>query len=62
MPTPSRVVTALLASGIRRMMAKASAMTDVSRLDVGEPQFATPRHIVEAAAAAARDGATKYTA
>jgi aspartate aminotransferase/aminotransferase len=59
-PTPSSVVTALPASGIRRMMAKASAMEDVSRLDVGEPQFATPAHIVEAASAAARQGATKY--
>lgn len=59
-PTPSSVVTALPASGIRRMMAKASAMEGVARLDVGEPQFATPAHIVEAACAAARAGATKY--
>jgi aspartate/methionine/tyrosine aminotransferase len=59
-PTPSSVVTALPASGIRRMMAKASAMEDVARLDVGEPQFATPAHIVEAACAAAQAGATKY--
>ena len=62
MPTPSSVVTALPASGIRRMMAKASAMSDVARLDVGEPQFATPAHIVEAAFSAATHGATKYTA
>ena len=61
MPTPSSVVTALPASGIRRMMAKASAMSDVARLDVGEPQFATPAHIVEAASTAAAHGATKYT-
>ena len=59
-PTPSRVVTALPASGIRRMMAKASAMENVARLDVGEPQFATPPHIVEAACRAASQGATKY--
>ena len=59
-PTPSSVVTALPASGIRRMMAKASAMENVARLDVGEPQFATPPHIVEAACLAARQGATKY--
>lgn len=62
MPTPSSVVTALPASGIRRMMAKASAMPGVARLDVGEPQFATPAHIVDAAFEAARGGATKYTA
>jgi aspartate aminotransferase/aminotransferase len=60
MPTPSSVVTALPASGIRRMMAKAAAMEGVSRLDVGEPQFATPAHIVEAASAAASRGATRY--
>jgi aspartate aminotransferase/aminotransferase len=60
MLTPSSVVTALPASGIRRMMAKASAMSDVVRLDVGEPQFRTPAHIVEAACAAARQGMTRY--
>jgi aspartate/methionine/tyrosine aminotransferase len=59
-PQPSSIVTALPASGIRRMMAKAAAMEGVSRLDVGEPQFATPAHIVEAAALAAEQGATKY--
>jgi aspartate aminotransferase/aminotransferase len=60
MPTPSSVVTALPASGIRRMMARASAVSDVARLDVGEPQFATPAPIVEAACAAARQGMTRY--
>ena len=58
--TPSSVVTALPASGIRRMMAKASAFEGVARLDVGEPQFATPPYIVEAACLAASQGATKY--
>ena len=60
MPTPSSVVTALPASGIRRMMAKAGAMSGVARLDVGEPQFRTPAHIVEAACAATRQGMTRY--
>lgn len=59
-PTPSSIVTTLPASGIRRMMAKAAAMEDVVRLDVGEPQFATPAHIVETASLAAAQGATKY--
>ena len=48
-PTPSSVVTALPASGIRRMMAKASSMENVSRLDVGEPfrpQRLTPRPMI----------------
>jgi aspartate/methionine/tyrosine aminotransferase len=34
---------------------------DVIHLEVGEPDFPTPPHIVEAAAAAARAGQTKYT-
>ena len=34
---------------------------DIVRLEVGEPDFDTPAHVVEAAAAAARDGATHYT-
>ncbi|WP_317987396.1 pyridoxal phosphate-dependent aminotransferase [Haloprofundus halobius] len=34
---------------------------DLVRLEIGEPDFDTPEHIVEAAAAAARDGATHYT-
>lgn len=33
---------------------------DVLRLEVGEPNFPTPAHAVEAAAQAARDGHTKY--
>jgi aspartate aminotransferase len=32
----------------------------IARLDVGEPHFPTPPHIVDAAHAAMRDGATKY--
>jgi aspartate/methionine/tyrosine aminotransferase len=34
---------------------------DAIHLEVGEPGFPTPAHIVEAAAQAARDGHTKYT-
>ena len=34
---------------------------DVISLAVGEPDFPTPPHVVEAAAAAVRDGATRYT-
>jgi aspartate/methionine/tyrosine aminotransferase len=35
---------------------------DVIRLETGEPDFPTPPHVVEAAARAAADGFTKYTA
>jgi len=34
---------------------------DLIRLEVGEPDFDTPEHVVEAAAEAARGGATHYT-
>ncbi|HEX5831412.1 MAG TPA: pyridoxal phosphate-dependent aminotransferase [Gemmatimonadaceae bacterium] len=35
---------------------------DVVRLDIGEPDFPTPPHIVEAGVRALRDGATRYVA
>lgn len=38
------------------------AAKDVIHLEVGEPNFPTPPHIVEAAARAARGGQTKYVA
>lgn len=38
-----------------------AADRDLVRLEVGEPDFDTPEHVIEAAAAAARDGATHYT-
>jgi aspartate aminotransferase len=34
---------------------------DLVRLEVGEPDFDTPEHVIEAAASAARDGETHYT-
>jgi len=49
-------------SGIRRITNLAVAVPDCIRLEVGEPNFPTPPHIVEAAGKAARDGFTRYTA
>jgi aspartate aminotransferase/aminotransferase len=49
-------------SGIREVMDLARDREGVLHLEVGEPDFGTPPHIVEAAARAAADGATKYTA
>jgi aspartate aminotransferase len=49
-------------SGIRAFMDLAWSAGDVIHLEVGEPNFPTPPHIVEAAARAARDGQTKYVA
>src|SRR5947209_9854040 len=36
-------------------------MQDVRHLEVGEPDFPSPPHVIEAAAEAARSGYTKYT-
>ncbi|MGH6787651.1 MAG: pyridoxal phosphate-dependent aminotransferase [Novosphingobium sp.] len=58
----SATATALPESGIRRITNAAIAIPDCIRLEMGEPQFATPEHICDAAAQAARDGFTKYTA
>jgi len=46
---------------IREIMELAWRRPDALHLEVGEPGFPTPPHIVEAAARAARDGHTKYT-
>jgi aspartate/methionine/tyrosine aminotransferase len=48
-------------SGIRVIMDLASNIPDVIHLEVGEPDFPTPRHIVEGVVKAAREGYTKYT-
>jgi aspartate aminotransferase len=47
-------------SGIREVMDLASQTPGCIRLDVGEPSFPTPEHIVEAGVKALRDGLTKY--
>jgi aspartate/methionine/tyrosine aminotransferase len=60
-PTSS-VVAAMRRSGIREVMELAQAIPGAIHLEVGEPGFPTPAHIVEAAHAAARGGFTKYTA
>ncbi|MGX7953328.1 pyridoxal phosphate-dependent aminotransferase [Tsuneonella sp. HG249] len=61
MPHPAAAVAAMPASGIRTITNLALAMPDAIRLEIGEPNFATPSHIVEAAHRAARDGFTRYT-
>ena len=48
-------------SGIRKIMEAAQQMEGVIHLEVGEPLFATPDHIVEAGCKALQDGYTKYT-
>ncbi|HEU0335496.1 MAG TPA: aminotransferase class I/II-fold pyridoxal phosphate-dependent enzyme [Gaiellaceae bacterium] len=47
-------------SGIRGIMELALELPDAIRLEIGDPDFPTPPHIVEAAAEAARAGFTHY--
>ena len=62
MPKVSEIAAGLPASGIRAITELALARPGALRLEIGEPCFPTPPHIVEAAARAARDGHTRYTA
>lgn len=48
-------------SGIREFMDIAAAIPGALHLEVGQPDFATPPHIVEAAYQALKEGYTKYT-
>jgi aspartate/methionine/tyrosine aminotransferase len=57
----SRRADAMPRSAIREIMALAASRPDVVHLEVGEPDFATPEHIITAAFTAVRAGATKYT-
>jgi aspartate/methionine/tyrosine aminotransferase len=55
-------ITAMRRSGIREIMDLAAGREGILHLEVGEPDFATPDHIVRAGAEAAAQGWTKYTA
>lgn len=59
----SKNITNLPRSGIRVIMDMAWSMgNDVTRLMVGEPDFSTPVHIIEAAKKSLDAGATRYIA
>ena len=60
-PRISDRIERLPRSGIRAVMEQALRLPDAVRLDIGDPDFATPTHIVDAAAQAARDGFTHYS-
>ncbi len=49
-------------SGIRVIMDLAAEMDRVIHMELGEPNFQTPEHIMDAGCKAIRDGYTKYTA
>jgi aspartate/methionine/tyrosine aminotransferase len=48
-------------SAIREVFDAANRIPDAIRLEIGEPSFNTPAHVVEAAFRAAADGFTRYT-
>jgi aminotransferase len=54
-------VLAVPPSGIRRFFDIAATMTDVISLGIGEPDFDTPRSIIEAGVESLREGRTHYT-
>jgi aspartate/methionine/tyrosine aminotransferase len=57
---PAVRATGLRRSEIRVLFDAAAQRPEVLRLEVGEPSFTTPVHIIDAAAAAAHDGHTGY--
>lgn len=60
---PGATIPRLLpGSGIREIMNAALTMKGVLRVEVGEPDFPTPAHIVHAGQRALAEGVTRYTA
>ncbi len=57
----SKSVQKLRPSGIRRYFDIAETMDDVVTLGIGEPDFVTPGHIIEAGVESLRSGRTGYT-
>ncbi len=53
--------TTMPRSAIREIMALAAGRDDVIHMEIGEPDFSTPDHIIAGALEAAQDGFTKYT-
>ncbi len=58
---PSDRVDSIKPSAIRRMLECSAGMENLVHFEQGEPDFTAPKHIVEAAVRAARDGFTHYT-
>ena len=57
----SRSVQSLRPSGIRRYFDIAATMDGVVTLGIGEPDFATPQHIIRAGVQSLHEGKTGYT-
>jgi len=61
MPVPAPRIQSIPQSGIRRFFDIAASMEDVISLGIGEPDFVTPRVIIDAAVASLAAGKTGYT-
>jgi aminotransferase len=57
----SNRVSLIKPSAIRRMLELSAGMDNIVHLEQGEPDFTTPRHILEAAVEATTKGFTHYT-
>lgn len=57
----SRRAAGMPRSAIREIMALAAGRSNVIHLEIGEPDFSTPAHIIDSAFDAARSGWTKYS-
>lgn len=57
----SRKVGLIKPSAIRRMLELSAGLKDVVHLEHGEPNFATPEHVIAAAIEAMNEGCTHYT-
>src|SRR5215216_6913496 len=58
--SPSSIASSMPVSRIREIMELAWGDPEAIHLEVGEPNFPTPEHVVEAAYEAARAGRTRY--
>ena len=57
----NHVTSSMPSSGIRKIMSLSQDVPRCIHLEVGQPDFKTPEHVLEAAAKAAMDGFTRYT-
>jgi len=57
----NRMTSKMPSSGIRKIMALSSEVEGCIHLEVGQPDFRTTEHILDAPAKAAHDGFTRYT-
>lgn len=55
------LTSAMPSSGIRKIMGLSQDIPGCIHLEVGQPDFDTPRHVLEAASEAALSGFTRYT-